>query len=319
MKKDVLCAENAALYEDFLDWQKQRVSKQGFISVKNRTFRLFKYLEKRRISPQIFTVEDALKYKTFVSEKLTKKGKKVTVGTCCNSLKNARCFFNFLVISGRRESNPFLAVPLPSLGEHISRNVLTEAQMNRLLGELRHFTDIKSYRVHVLSELLYSTGMRIAEAASLLPKDIDLKRRLVQVQQGKGGKSRMAFLTGYAATVLSYYKKTGRKAVIRSHRGKRKKSQSLFTVDYPRLQDALNSTLRETCGRLKIPVITSHGFRHSLGTHLLRSGCDIRYIQVILGHEKLETTQIYTHVNKDDLKKSLDTYHPRSKIKEGVR
>jgi len=58
-------------------------------------------------------------------------------------------------------------------------------------------------------------------------------------------------------------------------------------------------------------VITSHGFRHSLGTHLLRSGCDMRHIQVILGHEALSTTQIYTKVDKEDLKKSLDAFHPR--------
>lgn len=79
----------------------------------------------------------------------------------------------------------------------------------------------------------------------------------------------------------------------------------------------LNSRLRKLCLELEIPVITSHGFRHSLGTHLLRSGCDMRHIQVILGHDKLSSTQIYTKVYADDLKDSIDKYHPRQWIKSG--
>ena len=286
------------------------------MSLSSRTFRLLRYFEEKNLNPVTLSVQDAIEYKAAIAEHITKNGNRVSAGTCCNSLKAARSLFNYIAASGKRGSNPFLAVPYPRLGEHFSRNFLSEAEMNLLLSNLRHFKDSEGYRVHVLSELLYSTGLRISEAASLFYEDIDIPQRLVHVQHGKGGVNRTAFLTGYAAAVLYHYKKRGRQAVINMYRGKRKKGDNLFCVDYSRLQDSVNMALKKTCTKLELPVITSHGFRHSLGTHLLRSGCDMRHIQIILGHKKLETTQVYTHVDKDDVKASLDMYHPRRCIKE---
>jgi len=239
-------------------------------------------------------------------------------GTCCNALKAARVLFRYLVTSGRRDSNPFLAVRYPRLPHRISRNVLTEAQMNALLERLRQFTSIEQYKIHVIAELLYATGLRIAEAASLEPKDIDIRQRLVNVREGKGGKSRTAFLTGYAADVLECYLAQGRDAVLRNYHGPRPQGHTIFCVGFARLKQEINHALRETCRVLELPVITSHGFRHSLGTHLLRAGCDMRHIQVILGHDRLRTTQVYTHVDKDDVKASLDAHHPRKWKKEGT-
>jgi site-specific recombinase XerD len=174
--------------------------------------------------------------------------------------------------------------------------------MNLLLHELGRFNSLALYKVHVITELLYSTGLRISEAAGLLPLHIDTARRLVQVHNGKGGKNRTAFLTVYAAAVLDLYLEKGRGA----HGDRR-----VFGVGSGRLRQQINDTVKAACRRVGIPEISSHGFRHSLGTHLLRAGCDIRHIQAILGHDKLETTQVYTHVDKEDIKLSLDTYHPR--------
>jgi len=78
----------------------------------------------------------------------------------------------------------------------------------------------------------------------------------------------------------------------------------------------MNTALRNACTELEMPVITSHGFRHSIGTHLLRAGCDIRHIQVFLGHDRLESTQIYTHVNNNDVTETMDNKHPRKQNKE---
>ena len=319
----VLSAPYAGLYEEFLDWQRPRTSVQGYASLKTRVFTLLSYLEENELDPVTVSVQDALEYKAAVSSRVTKEGKPVTAGTCCNSLKIARGFFNFLVITGKRKSNPFLAVPYPRRAVHISRNVLTEAQMNMLLGRLRQFSSIADYKAHVIAELLYAAGLRIAEAASLLPQDIDTRQRMVYVREGKGGKSRTAFLTGYAAAVLEKYLAQGRLLITSSCRGVRGSvrphGHAVFAVGLGRLQQEINDVLREACLKLELPVITSHGFRHSVGTHLLRAGCDIRHIQVILGHEKLETTQIYTHVDRDEVRASLDAHHPRRWKEEGER
>ena len=300
----------AGLWDEFLAFEQRKTSAQGFSTIKKTSYQLMKWLEGQDIRPEELTVQNALEYKAAVAGSVTKDGNTLSAGTCCNRIKAARSFFRYLVTSGKRDSNPFMAVSYPRIPERINRNVLTEAQMNVLLERLREFTNAASYKAHVITELLYSTGLRIAEAASLVPKDIDTKQRVVYVREGKGGKSRTAFLTGYAADVLERYLERGRELVLRS-RGKRLYSHTLFCVGIARLQEGINITLRTACRQLELPVITSHGFRHCVGTHLLRAGCDIRHIQVILGHDKLETTQIYTHLNKDDVKKSLDAHHPR--------
>lgn len=310
----VLSEPYAGLWGEFLAYERQRRSAQGFQGIQKTSYQLLKWFEGQDLRPEKATVQDALEYKAAAANRATKEGAPVAVGTCCNSIKAGRAFFSYMVMSGRRDSNPFMAVSYPRIPSRIGRNVLSESQMDALLERLRQFTTAEQYKAHVIAELMYASGLRIAEAASLLPTDIDTRQRLVYIREGKGGKSRTAFLTGYAADVLYRYRTQGRNLALSSYRGKRPQGHTLFGVGLSRLQEEINEALREACRELELPVITSHGFRHSLGTHLLRAGCDIRHIQVILGHEKLETTQIYTQVDKDDIKKCLDVYHPR---KEG--
>jgi site-specific recombinase XerD len=301
-----------------LDYQQRRTSFQGFKAIQKNSYQLLKWLEEKDIMPCELTIQDALEYKAAAASRTTKEGKPLAAGTCCNLLKAGRAFFKYLVTSGHMESNPFMAVSYPKLPERIYRNVLTEAQMNALLERFRKFTTLAEYKAHVIAELLYASGLRIAEAASLESKDIDTRQRLVNVREGKGGKSRTAFLTGYAAEVLDLYIAQGRELVLRSYYGLRPQGHTVFCVGFARLQQEINDALRCACCELELPLITSHGFRHSAGTHLLRGGCDIRHIQVILGHDKLETTQIYTHVDKDDIKASLDAHHPRQWNRHGM-
>jgi len=101
-------------------------------------------------------------------------------------------------------------------------------------------------------------------------------------------------------------------------RGWRKHRERLFGADVATLMSAVNKELSEVCNKLKIPVITCHGFRHSIGTHLLRAGCDLRHIQMILGHEKLNSTQRYTRVDRRDLRNIIDKYHPRQPVKRKI-
>ncbi|MBN2900148.1 MAG: tyrosine-type recombinase/integrase, partial [Clostridia bacterium] len=86
----------------------------------------------------------------------------------------------------------------------------------------------------------------------------------------------------------------------------------LFGVKATTLVISLGKSLKEVSEKLGLPVTTSHGFRHAVGYHFLRAGCDIRFIQEILGHEHITSTEIYTKVDKKDLKKVLDKYHPRN-------
>jgi len=306
----------ADLYDEFLALERPRVSAQGFTSLSGLTRRMLAWFDAEELDVCTLAITDAVRYQAWLSEHETAPGATIATGTMHNYLKTARRFFDFLVATERRATNPFRALRFPRLGEHISRNVLSEAQMGCLLRELAAFDAPaiwyereRRYRVHVLAEFLYATGLRIAEACSLTPADLDLGHRLVRLREGKGGKPRAAFLTAYAASVMETYLARGRAAIMRGF--VRLRGDTLFGADKARVAAVVNGELSRVCLALGLPVITSHGFRHSLGTHLLRAGCDMRHIQVILGHEALGTTQIYTHVDKDDLRRILDAYHPR--------
>jgi site-specific recombinase XerD len=317
----VLCPENTKLYHEFLDYYRPRVSLQGYQTIKYLSRSVIAWFEKRDIPLASVSIQDVMEFRKSLHEPT--EDKKLSIGSIYNYLKMGRKLFGFLVKFEKRETNPFYEVKYPRLPDSISKNILNESQMNRLLETLSEFNNaqtvsgqLEKYRLHVASVLLYATGIRIAEAAMLLPEDVDVKKREIVIRNGKGGKSRIAFLTGYAADVLDYYIRYGR--IVLLMRGWRKHSDRLFGADVATLASAVNHGLSKVCKELKIPVITCHGFRHSLGTHLLRAGCDIRHIQMILGHEKLNSTQRYTRVDRRDLRNIIDRYHPRQPVQRRI-
>jgi integrase/recombinase XerD len=312
----MLSAGYAEVYEAFLAWEQPRVTGQGYESIRKSSYRLLKWFEGEELPLEQARIRDCIRYRNEQACRVKANGEAVSAGTVCNQLKAGKRLFEFLVATGRRETNPFREVKKPRQPEHVSRNVLNEVQMGCLLERLAYFhlpsdreARIRRYRLHVVAEFLYATGLRIAEAAGLISENIDTAARLVYVPEGKGKKARQAFMTGFAAEVMKWYLDTGRRTVLGTY--DRGYGHTVFGVHPQRLMAVVNRELKAVCRELELPEITSHGFRHSLGTHLLRAGCDMRYIQIILGHDALQTTQIYTRVDKDDLKDSLDRFHPR--------
>ncbi len=273
------------------------------------TRQVLQWFDAEDVQPEEAGVSEVMRYKQSVSETMSRTGTVYSTGAICNFIKAGRRIWDYLVKEERVKSNPFREVRYPRVPNHLSRNFLSESQMNRLLERLIHFEKVEEYQVHVVSEFLYATGLRIQEAASLELGDIDTEQRVVYVREGKGGNSRTAFLTGYAAEVMEQYVKKGREAAL--GRRWRKNGDKLFGYSKSSLARVVSEKVGEICKQLEQPEISCHGFRHSLGTHLLRAGCDMRHIQVILGHDSLNSTQVYTRVDKDDLRESIDSYHPR--------
>jgi len=317
-----MLAENESLYREFLEYYKPRVSQSGYETIKYIVRSLILWFDEKELIMSAITVEDVMNYKKSLNN--PHDGRKLSIGSIYNYLKMGRKLFRFMQKFEKVNTNPFSDVKYPRLPDSISNNILNEAQMNRLLKSFKKFNVIMSikeklnkYRLHVLTVLLYSTGMRIAEAAALLPEDIDVKRREVIIRNGKGGKSRIAFLSGYVSDVLDFYIQHRNKLLL-ERIWQKKHNDKLFGASLPTLKTILNKALFKTCKTLKIPVITCHGFRHSMGTHLLRSGCDMRHIQVILGHKHLNSTQRYTRVDRRDLRNIIDRYHPRQMLKKKI-
>jgi site-specific recombinase XerD len=311
-----LSAGYAEIYEEYLDYQRDRVTRLGYENLRRSVLHVLKWFEQEEIPLCGAAVQDGLCFRQSEAGRVKADGKPVSVLTLIHHLNTARALFRYLAETERIKSSPFEEVENPRRERHLSRNYLTEAQMGRLLEELGKFDSpaearqcFQCYRVHVICEFMYASGLRGTEAAGVTEKDVDVRQRLVYVREGKWGKSRMAFLSGYAADVLGLYISRARDTVLAPF--VMDYGHTLFGVQREVLMKTVNRHLRDACRRLELPVITTHAFRHSLGTHLLHSGCDMRHIQAILGHESLRTTEIYTRVDTGEIRQAIDRFHPR--------
>ena len=235
-------------------------------------------------------------------------------------LWSASVYQGHLVAQGQRTHNPAKNLAAGRRSASLPRNLLKEDAWEGVLDALSHYdteADLRqaqlTFRAHVLAELLYATGMRIAEAANLGSEDLDLARREVTIREGKGGRSRTAFLSDYAAGVLAGYLKV-RPWVVHEGFGH---ADRLFGCSEVNLSAFLSREVAKVCRSLNIPPVTAHGIRHMVGWHLLRAGAPLRSIQGILGHLQIRSTEIYTHVDKESLRAVLDSCHPRGESEAG--
>ena len=222
-------------------------------------------------------------------------------------------FYEYLRRRKLAPSNPFKAIVRVRTERALPRNILDEAKLAGLLRHLRNWNagrDVRErrrlYRAHVISELMYSTGARIDEIAKLRPEDIDFDRGLVRVEDSKRCAIRAAILNSYAEKVLRLYVERLRECCM-----DRDSNRELLFGSRSNIKLAFNRVLNRESRSLGLGEFTSHNFRHCVGYHLLRGGCDIRYIQDILGHKELYSTQVYTKVDREDLRNVIDAYHPR--------
>ncbi len=219
-----------------------------------------------------------------------------------------RSFYKYLVLRGGLGRSPVAGVQLPK-PERSLPVVLTVAQIDDLLGvPLKLPVDKKSppwlaVRDAAILELFYSCGLRISELLALDVKDVDFIGDTVRVT-GKGSKERIVPIGGPAISAVQRYRQ---EAVVTSGALFLSKRRTRIT------QQAVDQLLKKYLKHSSIPfAISPHKLRHSFATHLLDAGADLRSVQALLGHASLSTTQIYTHVTKERLKKAYDDAHPRA-------
>lgn len=224
-------------------------------------------------------------------------------------------FYDYLKKKKLITVNPFNLIDRIKSPLKLPGNIPDEKEMDILLSYLANFTrgknlrDYKShYKAHILCELLYSTGMRISEAAAVRLEDINLSDSTVLVHDSKTSSERIAFLNDYVKHILFIYIDEFRDKVLWIHNGA---DENLLFGASVNLKTWLNGVLAQTCRELGREKVTSHIFRHSFGYHMLKAGCDIRKIQKFLGHQRLSTTGVYTKVDTEALRNILDQFHPR--------
>jgi integrase/recombinase XerC len=222
-----------------------------------------------------------------------------------------RAFFRYWLRQGRVQRNPFVGIPLPKLEKRLPQ-FLTEEQVTRLLqGPLRLLENetidaFTAWRDRLVMELLYGGGLRVSELVSLDYGALDLESGVARVL-GKGGKERLCPLGRVATAVVQKWKRdfaqgTGRNdpvVVTALHQRLPVRKVQLLLKRYLELADLPHD-------------LTPHKLRHSYATHLLNAGADLRFVQELLGHANLATTQIYTHVSVARLKEIHRRAHPRA-------
>lgn len=224
-------------------------------------------------------------------------------------ISSIKAFFKYLVDDEVRTDNPATLIEGPKLGLYLP-DTLSFEDVNRIIKAIDLSTDLGK-RNQCMIEVLYGCGLRVSELIDLKISNINFKESYLQVD-GKGDKSRFVPLATYTAKLIKDY--------ITEVRSKYKINKKCDDILFLNSRGSAMSRvivfiiikeLTEKAGINK--KISPHTFRHSFATHLLQNGADLRYIQEMLGHSSITTTEIYTHLKNEELRDVILNYHPRNK------
>ncbi len=239
---------------------------------------------------------------------LNLKERNYAATTLARKIAAAKSFFKFMVSEGKITENPTRNVASPNVGRILPKPI-TLKQVRLLLDQPAKSTTPEGKRDRAMLELLYASGMRVSELISLNVDDIDIEGGFVRCF-GKGSKERMIPIYRQAALIVDEYIREARPQIVRreekalflNRRGERLTRQGFWQIlkGYAKaagLDDA----------------ITPHTLRHSFATHMLNGGADLRSVQELLGHANISTTQVYTHLTSEHVRKTYEKAHPRAK------
>lgn len=221
-------------------------------------------------------------------------------------LSGFRQFYQWLLREGRLREDPTAMIESPKLGRGLPK-ALSETHVTALL-EAPDITTALGLRDRTMLELMYATGLRVSEMVSLELNRININQGVVRIL-GKGGKERLVPLGEEAMDWLARYLRASRPALL----GRADCAQVFVTARKAGLsRQAFWHSIRKHARAAGIAHdVSPHMLRHSFATHLLNHGADLRVVQLLLGHSDLSTTQIYTHIAREGLKRLHAKHHPR--------
>lgn len=219
-------------------------------------------------------------------------------------VSSVRGFYKFLMFEGHITKNPAEDLSAPQKGVYLPR-FLNQAEIEMLLAVPDTSTEI-GLRDRAILELMYASGLRVSEAATIKIGDIDLDAGILTTT-GKGSKTRRVPIGTSAVEWLQSYLTLRRKKPDIE-------IDNLFVSSSgsPIDRQTIYLAIKKYGDRCGLNGISPHTLRHSFATHLVQNNADIRSVQTMLGHADISTTQIYTHVTSQQLKKNYERFHPRS-------
>ncbi len=245
--------------------------------------------------------------KQFMQEFIYNISKNINSRSQARLLSSLKSFFNYLIFEGLNKSSPMELIESPKIVSKLPE-VLSSKEVETLINnsELNKNNGIRN---SAILETLYGSGLRVSELINLKISNIHFDDKLLLIQ-GKGNKQRLVPLGSICeAKIINYVnnirilkkiKEKSRDIVFLNINGHKLTRATIFNI----VKEAQkNSNINK--------IVSPHTFRHSFATHLLENGADLRSIQIMMGHENITTTEIYTHLDTKYLSKTLNKFHPR--------
>ena len=274
-------------------------------TIQNYTFdmeRLCKYLTENDIedSPLKISEETIQGFIYHISKELNPRSQ-------ARIISGLKSFFNYLIFEDFRADNPLELIETPRIGRKLP-DTLSVQDIENLLAAI-DLSQNEGERNKAIIETIYGCGLRVSELTDLKISDLFFEEDFIKIT-GKGNKQRFVPIGNFTKKIIDLYKNNKRNHIniqkghedtlFLNRRGKKLTRAMIFTI----IKDlATKIDLKKT--------ISPHTFRHSFATHLLENGADLRSIQLMLGHESITTTEIYVHLDRKHLAKTLLNFHPR--------
>lgn len=242
------------------------------------------------------------------------KGERLSAKSQHGHLSALKSFFRFLVRQELISANPAADLEMPSIKDTLPKDVLTVLEAEAILSRPDLSTPL-GVRDRAILELLFATGIRRSELCALSIYDLDAARRTLHIKKGKGGKERIVPTGERALFFVEDYLRRARPALASGS------SMALFLTNKGAgiLEGTLSRRVATYVQEASVGKEGScHLFRHTMATLMLEGGADVRFIQAMLGHRDLGTTEVYTHVSIDALKEVHLRTHPAAKLSRGM-
>ncbi len=263
----------------------------------------FATTELEDVSPQDISYENLQEFIYQLSKK------KISERSQARGISSIKAFFKFLLEEEYRDDNPASLLEGPKLGLYLP-DTLSMDDIDRIINSIDKKTDI-GQRNQCILEVLYGCGLRVSELVDLKISNINFKEGFIIVE-GKGEKTRLVPLASSTAEYLQEYIQNVRKKIKVN-----KKNEDIVFLNTRGTSMSrvivfiIIKELTQKAGITK--SISPHTFRHSFATHLLQNGADLRFIQEMLGHSSITTTQVYTHLKTEELRDVILNFHPRNR------
>jgi integrase/recombinase XerD len=291
--------ESLRLFLQYLAVEKGLAS-NTLLSYENDLARFLAFLKKERVRWPAVTEETLIRF----IHAQSRGG--LSARSLARRVSALKSFFRFLALGGVMKKSPAARLSAPSTWRSLPK-VLSVEEVEKLLAAPAGDKP-QSVRDRALLEVLYGAGLRVSEAASLRLEDVNLEDGFLIVF-GKGGKERVVPVNRTASGCVAKYLKEARPLLVKGD----ERSLFLTRLGRPFTRQGVWKVLRRYALKAGLGgKVHPHVLRHSFATHLLERGADLRSVQLMLGHSQITTTQIYTHVSGERLRRVYDRYHPRA-------